>query len=281
MDKIYNYLIKGCIAVVLLIFVSCTMVRCTRVDSSEVGIKFNKLSLTDQGKLDATTVTGYVFYCPITTDVYTYETRVRQTDYNPFIVQTKDGSKFTMDPNMNYRLIRESAIDVFAKYRKSLEYIESSYMRTAIYDAYRINANKYTADELVANRAKFEDDVKAMLDTTLRAEGFYVEQFTSQIEPPQSLTDMINAKVAAVQSALKAENEVKKAEADAKIAIAKAEGEAKAMRVRADAEAYYNRTISASLSHMIVQEDWIERWDGHLPQVQGGNGMMPIVNFSK
>ena len=272
-------IIFAVIAAIIIIVIPTTMVRCTRVDSAEVGIKFNKLSLTDQGKLDAVAVTGYVFYCPITTDVYTYETRVRQTSYNPFIVQTKDGSKFTMDPSLNYRILRELAIDVFAKYRKPLDYIESSYMKTAIYDAYRINANKYTADELIANRAQFEDDVKTMLDSTLMREGFFVEQFTSQIEPPKSLTDMINAKNAAVQAALKAENEVKKAQADAKIAVAKAEGEAKAMRVKADAEAYYNKTISASLSTMIVQEDWIEKWDGHLPQVQSGSGTMPIINF--
>jgi hypothetical protein len=55
-----------------------------------------------------------------------------------------------MDPKLNYRLLRERAIDVFAKYRKSLDYIEESYMLTAIYDAYRINANKYSADELIA-----------------------------------------------------------------------------------------------------------------------------------
>jgi regulator of protease activity HflC (stomatin/prohibitin superfamily) len=281
MEKLYKTLIHIGIAVVVLIFVSCTMVRCTRVDSSEVGIKFNKLSLTDQGTLDAATVTGYVFYCPITTDVFTYETRVRSANYKPFIVQTKDGSKFEMDPNLNYRLIRERAIDVFAKYRKPLEYIEENYMRVAIYDAYRINANKYTADELIAHRADFEDAVKSMLDSTLSAEGFYVEQFTSQIEPPKSLVETINAKNAAVQSAQKAENEVKKAEAEAKIAVAKAEGEAKAMRVKADAEAYYNRTISASLSRMIVQEDWIEKWDGHLPKVQGGNNMMPILNMGE
>ena len=279
---------KGLFSLVMIaliaIIIPTTCVRCTRVDSAEVGIKFNKLSLTDQGKLDAATVTGYVFYNPITTDVYTYETRVRQANYDPFIIQTKDGSKFQMDPNLNYRILREQAIDVFAKYRKSLDYIEDTYMRTAIKDAYRINANKYTADELIAHRAEFEDDVKAMLDTTLRTEGFYVEQFTSQIEPPQSLTDMINAKNAAVQAALKAENEVKKAEADAKIAVAKAEGDAKAMKIKADAEAYYNRTISSSLSPMIVQEDFIEKWNGVLPTVQGGgnNGGIPfMLNFSK
>ena len=279
MEKFYKFLIKLGIAAVVLIFVSCTMVRCTRVDSSEVGIKFNKLSLTDQGKLDATTVTGYVFYCPITTDVYTYETRVRSANYKPFIVQTKDGSKFTMDPNLNYRLMRERGIDIFAKYRKSLEYIEENYMRVAIYDAYRINANQYTADELIAHRADFEDAVKNMLDSTLIREGFYVEQFTSQIEPPKSLVETINAKNAAVQSALKAKNEVEKAKAEAEIAVAKAEGEAKAMRVKADAEAYYNRTISASLSTMIVQEDFIEKWDGKLPtyMVGGNTNVMKVL----
>ena len=274
-----NHYVKYSIIAVVLLIVFSLFVRCTRVDSAEIGIKFNKLSLTEQGTLDATPVSGYVFYCPITTDVYTYETRVRQANYTPFTVQTKDGSKFNMDPLLNYRILRERAIDVFAKYRRSLDYIEESYMKTAIYDAYRINANKYTADELIANRARFEDDVKSMLDTTLNREGFHVEQFTSQIEPPKSLTDMINAKNAAVQAALKAENEVKKAEADAKIAVAKAEGDARAMRVKADAEAYYNRTISASLSNMIIQEDWIEKWDGHLPQVQGGSNMMPIINM--
>lgn len=268
------------IIVLLIIIVPTTMMRCTRVDSAEVGIKFNKLSLTAQGNLDATTVTGYVFYCPITTDVYKYETRVRSSNYEPFIVQTKDGSKFTMDPNLNYRLLRERGIDVFAKYRKSLEYIEENYMRVAIYDAYRINANRYTADELIAHRADFEDAVKDMLDTTLMSEGFYVEQFTSQIEPPKSLIETINAKNQAVQAALKARNEVEKAKAEAEIAVAKAEGDAKAMKIKADAEAYYNRTISASLSHMIVQEDWIEKWDGHLPTVQG-NGSMPLINLPR
>ena len=60
-----------------------------------------------------------------------------------------------------------------------------------------------------------------------------------------------------------------------------AEGEAQAMKIKADAEAYYNRTISASLTHNIVLEDWIEKWDGKMPQIQGSNNMMPMINFTK
>jgi regulator of protease activity HflC (stomatin/prohibitin superfamily) len=264
---------------IVLFLIPCTLCRCTRVDSSEVGIKFNKLSLTDQGTLDASPVTGYVFYNPVTTSVHTYPTYVQRVDFSEFIVRTKDAAKFTMDPIMAYYLNREKATDVFFKYRKSLPEIQDGYMRTVIYDAYRIVANSYTSDELMANQAKFENEVRIMLDSALTAEGFIVTEFTSQITPPESLQQMIDAKNAAVQAALKAENEVKQAEAKAKIAIANAQGEAKAMRIKADAEAYYNRTISASLSPMIVQEDWIEKWDGHLPTYSGGG--TPLIQLPK
>lgn len=267
-----KYVFTIIMILLVLIIVPTTMCRCTRVDSSEVGIKFNKLSLTDQGKLDASPVTGYVFYNPITTAVHTYPTFVQRVDYKPFTVNTKDAAIFTMDPTMAYYLNRDKATDVFFKYRKSLEEIQEGYMRTVIYDAYRVTANSYTSDELMANRAKFEQEVRIMLDSTLTQEGFTVTEFTSQITPPESLRQMIDAKNAAVQAALKAENEVKQAEANAKIAVAEAEGAAKAMKIKADAEAYYNRTISASLSPMIVQEDFIEKWDGKLPTyMMGGN----------
>jgi regulator of protease activity HflC (stomatin/prohibitin superfamily) len=131
----------------------------------------------------------------------------------------------------------------------------------------------------MSNRENFERDVRTRLERSLMAEGFIVEEFTSQITPPASLMAMIDAKNAAIQSALKAENQVKEAEANAKIEVAKAEGNARAMKIKADAEAYYNRTIAASLSPMIVQEDLIEKWNGVLPLISGGDGM--IMDVSK
>ena len=78
---------------------------------------------------------------------------------------------------------------------------------------------------------------------------------------------------------LKAENEVKKAEAQAKIAIAQAEGEAKALKIKADGEAYYNRTVAASLNALLVQQYALERWDGKLPVYTGGNNI-PMINLN-
>jgi regulator of protease activity HflC (stomatin/prohibitin superfamily) len=130
----------------------------------------------------------------------------------------------------------------------------------------------------MSNRANFERDVRSRLEKSMMAEGFLVEEFTSKITPPASLTSMIDAKNAAIQSALKAENQVKEAEANAKIDVAKAEGAARAMRIKADAEAYYNKTIAASLSPMIIQEDMIEKWDGKMPQIVGSGSMMMDVS---
>ena len=264
-------------AFIVLIF-SCTKM----VDNSEIGIKFKKFSLTAQGQLIATEVTGLIFYNPITTRVFTYPVYIQRVDYQPFTVTTKDAAEFTMNPMLAYQLERDKASYVFNKDRRDLREIENGYMRTCIYDAYRISANNYTSDELMANRAKFEQEVRQMLIHSLGSEGFNVQEFTSRITPPKSLSAAIEAKNQAIQEALKAENLVKQAEANAQIAIAKAKGEAEATKVKADAEAYYNRTISASLSPLIVQEDWIEKWDGKLPEVMSqGNGLMmnlPALN---
>lgn len=271
-------LITICIVLVVVFILMGFFMRCSKVDTAEVGIKFNKLSLTDQGKLDATIVSGYTWYCPITTDLHTYPTYVQRKNYTPFTVNTKDAAEFTMDPNIAYQINRDRAIDIFQKYRKALEEIEDGYMLTVIKDAYRITANRYTSDSIMGNRARFESEVRTMLDTALSNEGFMVTEFTSQITPPASLRAMIDSKNAAIQSALKAENQVKEAEANAKIAVAKAEGEAQALKIKADGEAYYNRTVAASLNSILVEQYAIEKWDGHMPQVTG-NGGTPFINL--
>lgn len=248
---------------------------CTTVDSGEIGIRFHKFSGSEDsyGGVEGT-CRGWVWYNPFTEDIFTYPTMVQRKNYEKFTVNAKDASVFTMDPQLAYHINPDKAAAIFVKYRKPIEELENGYIRTCIYEAYRTCGNAYTSDSLMSNRAKFEADVRARLEKSLAAEGFIVDEFTSAITPPASLTEMIDAKNRAIQAALKAENEVKEAEANAKIAVAKAEGEAKAMKVKADAEAYYNRTISQSLTQYIVMEDWIEKWNGQLPTVQGGQGMM-------
>jgi len=271
MDNI-KLIVSSVIAFILICFL---VASCSVIDSGEIGIKFHKWSANEQdyGGVEGT-CKGWVFYNPITTSVFTYPTFIQRKNYEAFNVNAKDASVFSMDPTIAYRINPEKACDIFVKYRKGIEDLENGYIRTCIYEAYRTCANQYTSDSLMSNRANFERDVRKRLESSLMDEGFIVEEFTSQITPPQSLAQMINEKNAAVQSALKAENKVKEAEAEAKIRIAEAKGAAEAMQIKADAEAYYNRTIAASLSPLIVQEDWIEKWNGTVPTVMSGSNMM-------
>lgn len=256
-------------------FISIAFTSCTIVDSGEVGIEFHKWSSTsnDYGGVEGT-CSGWVFYNPFTTSVFTYPTFTQRKQYEAIKVNAKDASIFEMDPTIAYHIDPDKACAIFTKYRVGVRELEDGYIRTCIYEAYRTCANQYTSDSLMSNRANFERDVRSRLEKSLISVGFIVDEFTSQIAPPKSLTTMIDEKNAAIQSALKAENKVKEAEANAKIEIAKAEGNAKAMKIKADAEAYYNKTIAASLSPLIIQEDWIEKWNGSVPTVVGGSNMM-------
>jgi regulator of protease activity HflC (stomatin/prohibitin superfamily) len=146
-----------------------------------------------------------------------------------------------------------------------LEDIEEGFLKTAVYDAFRLATNKYTADELISNRAIFEVEVRRLLDAQLLKEGFTINQFTSNLIYPETFKKSIEAKNNAVQAALRAENEVKTAEAQAKIKVATAEGNAQAMLTSAKAEAESNRMKQVTLTPLLLQLEYINKWDGKLP----------------
>ena len=90
---------------------------------------------------------------------------------------------------------------------------------------------------------------------------------------------MIDEKNASIQARLKAENQAKQADAEAKVKVATATGEAQALLVRAKSESEANRLRQSSLTPMLIQQEWIKKWDGKLPTTQAGGNtslMMPI-----
>jgi regulator of protease activity HflC (stomatin/prohibitin superfamily) len=240
---------------------------CERIDAGHVGVKVNQYG-DNKGVDDVTAVTGMVFYNPLTTRVYEFPTFIQHKEYkgeNSFIVNSKDGSEFSVSPIMNYSVQRDKVPAIFAKYRRPLEDIEEGFLKTAVYDAFRLATNKYTADELISNRAIFEVEVRRLLDGQLLKEGFTINQFTSNLIYPETFKRSIEAKNNAVQAALRAENEVKTAEAQAKIKVATAEGNAQAMLTSAKAEAESNRMKQVTLTPLLLQLEYINKWDGKLP----------------
>ena len=261
--------IRAIVVTLCAMLIVAMMSSCTRIDAACEGIKVN-LYGSDKGVDDVVLVTGMVWFNPFTEEVYEYPTYVQMVDYEPFEINAKDGSKFVVDPTININPIAGKAATIFKKYRKPLEEVIHDVLRTHIVNAYRIKLNTYTTDELVSKREEFERVTEDYLREVLAKENFELGEMTSGLKYPASLEQSITAKNQAVQEALRIENEVAAIEAEAKKTIAEAEGSAKALKIKADAEAYYNRTVSASLSNTLVQMKALDKWDGKTPIVSGG-----------
>jgi regulator of protease activity HflC (stomatin/prohibitin superfamily) len=262
--KMFKTITAAVVGFFLLVFL---FMSCERIDAGHVGVKVNQYG-DNKGVSDVTEVTGMVFYNPITHSIYEFPTFIQHKEYtgdNSFVVNSKDGSEFHVSPIINYSVQREKVPQIFAKYRRSLEQIEEGFLKTAVFDAFRLATNKYTADELIGNRQGYEVEVRKILENQLLREGFIVNQFTSNLVYPETFKTAIEAKNNAVQAALRAENEVKTAEAQAKIKVATAEGNAQALLTSAKAEAEANRMKQQTLTPLLIQLEYVQKWDGKLP----------------
>ena len=246
-----------------------TFSSCTRIDAGHEGIKVN-LYGSNKGVDNVELCTGMVWFNPVTERVYEYPTFVQTVDYDPFTINAKDGSEFTVDPTLSIKMIDGSSPAIFKKYRKSVEDIINSTLYNYTKDAFRVQLNKFTTDEIVSNRETVEKAIESQLREELTKEGFNLEQLTSGLKYPQSIVDAVNAKNKAVQEAQRVANELEivKAEAEKKIVAAQAEKEANELRTKA-------------LTPAILQQQWIEKWDGSVPQVITSENAGMFLNFQK
>jgi regulator of protease activity HflC (stomatin/prohibitin superfamily) len=236
-------------AIVFITLISC----CTRIDAGHEGILIKQYG-SDKGIQDVSLVTGRVWYNPWTEDVEQYATFIQTVDYEAFNVNAKDGSEFIVDPTLSFNIVIGNSPKIFRKYRKGLEEVSKTTILNYVKDAFRLQMNKYTTDEIVSNREKFETDVQKTLANVLSEEGFKLEQLTSGLKYPQTIVDAVNSKNKAVQDAMKVENELRVTEAQAKKLIVQAEAEKRA-----------NELKQVSLTPMLIQQQFIDKWDGKTP----------------
>ena len=253
----------------ILVAFTVALTSCTRIDAGHEGIKVN-LYGSNKGVDNVELCTGMVWYNPVTERVYEYPTFVQTVDYDPFTINAKDGSEFTVDPTLSIKMIDGSSPAIFKKYRKSVEDIISGTLYNYTKDAFRVQLNKFTTDEIVSNRETVEKAIESQLREELTKEGFNLEQLTSGLKYPQSIVDAVNAKNKAVQEAQRVANELEivKAEAEKKIVAAQAEKEANELRTKA-------------LTPAILQQQWIEKWDGSVPQVITSENAGMFLNLQK
>lgn len=253
------------------------LVACNRIDAGHVGIKVN-LYGSDKGVSDVTEVTGMVWYNPFTKSVYEIPTFVQNAVYThddaegsdsneEFRVTTKDGMVARFDLSMNYYTPAENVVKIFKKYRKPIDELEKGVVRTYLREAFNNVSSKYTAEQLYEQRALFEKESENRAIEILEKEGFVVEQIVilNEIRLPDDVTKRINDKVKAAQITKQKQEEVQQAIADGRKRVAKAQADSASMIINATAKAEAYRLQKQELTPLLIQNKFVDKWDGKLP----------------
>jgi regulator of protease activity HflC (stomatin/prohibitin superfamily) len=283
-------LIGTLVATTVLLIVLSLFVGYERIDAGHVGVKVN-LYGDDKGVQSVTLVTGAVWYNPITTVVYEVPTFIQNAVYTlaetkgspineEFRVTTKDGLAVGFDVSINYYTPDSVVSRIFTKYRKPFDELQKTVMRNYLRDAFNSTAANYSASELYEFRGRFTDESVAKIREILGRDGFIVEQVVllNELRLPDMVVKNIQSKVAAVQIAQQKQQELAQAQADAEKRIADARGIADSQIITARAEAEANRMRQATLTNLLIQQMWIEKWDGKLPTTAFGENMPVVFN---
>lgn len=253
---------------------------CSRVGPGYVGIKVNQAG-TDRGVESYPLRTGWVWYNPITEDVYEFPTYIQSHTFKDEMAiqfQSSEGTVLKAPVVISYSMNAGSVPKLFVKFRKSAEELTQGYIAQQIKNAFTESANEFKTIELFTQQGHFMARVQAHLVKKLGDDfTFDTISLAGAIEAPDNIKAALDAVIRAQQQAAEANAKVKQAEAEGLQKVARAEAEAKAIEALGAAQAAYNRKIAESLTPAFLEIKKIEKWDGKLPTITGG--ATPMVNL--
>lgn len=255
----------------------------TTVGPGHVGIKVEQTG-HQRGVQDFPVKTGRVFYNPFNEDVLDFNTSVQQYTWTANVgeghptneemcFKSSDFLIFCADVNAAFKIVEDKAPQFYVNFRDAdTDKFIHGFFRNVMRDSFTKFAATYTSDDINGGK---QDELLVKVTTASRAEllTYGVDLiklgFAHPPRPPPEIQQAITAKLTAVQRAIQVENELRSAEAEAKKKIAEAEGKAKA-----------NQVEMSSLTPQLLQMRALEKWDGHLPQVNGSTAL-PFLNLGK
>lgn len=220
-------------------------------------------------------------------------------------IENADGSTSDTQPvkvsmTVRYSIATDRVSEVFEKY--SHDGNLASYVQTATQEIFKAVTARYTAPDLIAQRAKVSSDINAALRDKLALYGAQVINIDMRnFAFSDSYMHAINDKVTQEQLRLAAENKLKTVESEQKQKVAIAEAEATALKAQSDGEAYANLTIAKAqaealrvqssalpqnkdvleLRRIEVEKIKAEKWNGALPTAIYAGAPIPFLNVGK
>jgi regulator of protease activity HflC (stomatin/prohibitin superfamily) len=229
-----------------------------------------------------------------------FSIRAEQADIESAEGSTSDTQPVKVSMTVRYSIATDRVAEVFEKYSHNGDL--SSYVQTATQEIFKAVTARYTAPDLIAQRAKVSSDINSALRDKLSLYGAQVINIDMRnFSFSESYMRAINDKVTQEQLRLAAENKLRTVEAEQKQKVAIAEAEAGALKAKADGEAYANLKIATAqaealrvqnvalaqnkdvleLRRIEVEKIKAERWDGKLPEAIYAGAPIPFLNVTK
>lgn len=208
-----------------------------------------------------------------------YDTKVQNVEITT-MAYSSDAQTMDVQMTLQYQIMSDKVLDI-AKQYGSLEALQTRIQSIAV-EKTKAVLSSHKAMDIIANRASISPAVEDAIKEAV-GEEYFVNVNTvvlTNIDFSDAFEQAVEDKMIAEQAKLKAEyeNEKKVAQAEAEAAaklkaaeaeieIAKAQAEAK--KIAAEAEAEANQIITESLTDIIIEKIYAEKWDGKLPSVVG------------
>lgn len=198
----------------------------------------------------------------VTMDVKTqkYEAEASAASSDLQTVTTKLAINYRLEPDSVPALYKEIGLDYSNKIIQPLEQ-----------EIVKATTAQFSAEELITKREAVREQMKNALTEKLRPSGIIVEEVSIvNFDFSESFNQAIEAKVTAEQNALAAKNKLEQIKYEAEQRVTAAQGEAEAIRIQTEA-------IESKGGGAYVQLQAIQKWNGMLPQVNGG--AIPFISI--
>jgi len=185
---------------------------------------------------------------------------------------SKDLQTVTTEVTVNYRA-GANTVNILYK-EVGLDY-ESRIIQPAVEEVVKQITAKYNAEELITKRPLVKSDIETEITARLNPYNIMTDVISiTDFQFSPLFAQAIESKVEAEQKALKAENDLRRIEVEARQQEQQAKGIAAANVAEAEGEAEAIKIINAALAENPYYLEWlkIQAWDGKLPLVVGQGG---------
>lgn len=258
----------------------CLLGCITKVPANHVGIVYSPFG----GTKDVTLSEGFNTKSPFDT-VYKISTEVQTVQIENLTTQTKDAQYVTTILDIKYRVNASNAFLIFKQYR-TLENMSDNLIMPTTQRSLELVTTNYNVIDILGEK---RSDIYAELDSALAKEfDKYGVEFISisiiDMDAGAELEAAIMAEAVAKKEVETAEQNLLKAEMEAKQQSVQAQAEQDAAKIEAEtklieaeAERKANEMLTQSLTPDILQMQWIKKWDGKMPTYYGGGDGLGLI----